>query len=438
PNDPAKTDPGVCGCGYTDSDKNGDGVVDCGTSTSGLCIPGPSGAMDCAEEVLASAACAGANSFLGQINIATVLNLLSSPLNFTVKYIDAGGTVRGQVSTALAGNLKADFIINDLGLTPDTYGTVCVETDAAGDGAWTGGIALYKPNRREGPKPFGADFDFAIYHPFTNPRQGSMTVPLNTFHLGVNPADPVANWISITDATVGDGQGLSGKLRYYNSLGSLTKEDLVLIADGGRFDFSGHEGIAGLNSQDAVGMARFVPDAISSGAQAKYYLTVSRYFYDCAGTSCTNFLTAFSLPHRPGTEAKITGRASSLNGELSVLELTNTATSPAAAQYKLYAANGTLHGSGSAAIPVLGTTHIILNQAGASGYLPADSLGSIEVDAVSGYVSASILHYNFNASGELLYAYATPLVGPQKALQVSQFNSFIEHTNSLRHTTRPA
>ena len=91
----------------------------------------------------------------------------------------------------LQPNLKQDFIINDLGLLPDTVGTVCVETDAPTSGRWAGGITVYKPDTRNGPVAFGTAFDFAIYYPFEVPHFGTLTVPLNTFHLGV---DPTSTW----------------------------------------------------------------------------------------------------------------------------------------------------------------------------------------------------------------------------------------------------
>lgn len=431
PQDSAKVVPGQCGCGYEDSDKDGDGTADCGTNSSGLCISGPAGSLDCAQEVLSAAACAGVNGFLGQINIATVLNLQAVPLNVTVKYLNAAGTVANQVSTTIAGNLKSDFIINDLGLAPDTYGTVCVETDAAVGGAWTGGVTLYKPDLRQGSQPFGSNFDFALYHPFTNPRSGAITVGLNTFHLGTAAQDPVANWISITDADRGDGQGLSGTLRFYDSSGQFLGQEAVSIPDGGRVDYSGHAGLTSGQNVDAVGMATFAPDAKAGGGAAVYYLEVSRYFYDCAGAACTNFLAAFTLPYRPGTQALISGRVSTLDNELSVVELSNTWNAEAVVDFRIFDAPGNVLTQQTINIAPLATKHVLVNQVAGSGYLPAQALGSVQVQAISGYISAAVFQYKLDQADTLLYGYAVPLTGPGAALQVSQFNSFISHANTV-------
>lgn len=431
PIDANKTLSGVCGCGFSDEDKNGDGAIDCGVSEDGLCIPGPSGGLDCAEEFLEASACVGANGFLAQVNIATVLNLQSTPLKVQVEYIDANGKVQGSVGTTIQANLKTDFIINDLGLAADSYGTVCVSTDAAAAGAWTGGITIYKPDARAGSNQFGDGFDFALFYPFSNPRSGTMRAALNTFHLGTNSLDPVANWVAVTDASPGDGEGLKGTLSYYDEAGVLQGEELVTLADGGRRDYAGHTGLTGQSNADAVGMVHFSPEKKLDGSPAQYHLTVTRYFYDCSGATCTNFLSAFALPHRPGTSSRIVGGISSKHEELSVLELINTSSASASVAVEFYDASGSSLGTESVSVPAYGTKHIIINKVAGNGYLSSDSLGSVQVEAASGHIGASVLHYKRDSSGKLLYAYATPLVGSRDALQVSQFNSYILQKNSI-------
>ena len=250
--------------------------------------------QECIHQELDPFACASANGFLEQVNIASVINSSNETLNFLVEYRDLFGVTQGAVQTAIEPLQKKDFIVNDMGLVVDTYGTVCVSViDREEQGLWRGGVTLYKADQRDGEASFGDRSDFALYYPFTNPRTGRFTQPLNTFHLGVPSSATIANWVRITDAEPGDGERLQGELRYFDENGKTTHVDIVDLPDGGRFDFSGHEGIAGVDNIDAIGMVRFTPDVKSDGTAAKYYFSLGRYYYDCIGASCNNFFTAF-------------------------------------------------------------------------------------------------------------------------------------------------
>ncbi|MFN8391774.1 MAG: hypothetical protein U0136_15905 [Bdellovibrionota bacterium] len=388
------------------------------------------GAVDCVSPPLDSSACVGANGFLSQINIASVINLQSSSLHVTVQYIDQAGQIRNEVASDIRPNLKQDFIINDMGLQPNTIGTVCVVTNGA-PGSWTGGIALYKPDVRNGLLNFGEGFDFALYYPFQNPFRAPVTVPLNTFHLGYLPTDPrgtVANWIAVIDAAR-DGQPLSGSLVYYDESGNELSRTKVKVDDGGRADFPGHEGIGGLDNHDAVGMAQFVPDANPAGGKSAFYLTVTRYFYDCAGSSCDNFRTAFNLPNRPGTSAETVGGTSTANGEISIVELTNVTADPVSASVNVFAEQGAGQGNVAATVPPRGTRHIILNRSGASGFLIENTAATSRVAPDAGYLSAVSLFYKLDQAGRLQYAYAAPFSASPGIAQLSQYNSFIGQTN---------
>ena len=386
---------------------------------------------DCIDEPLHVRACAGVNGFLGQTNIASVINLQDIPLGITVEYRSASGVVIDSVRTTVAPLLKRDIIINDMGLLPDTVGTVCVITNAKQNGAWLGGVTLYKPDTREGVPVFGEAFDFAVHYPFTNPRSGNYTVPLNTFHLGADPQSTVANWISIADASPGDGFGLGGVIEYYDSEGALLGTDSVRLPDGGRFDYSGHEGVAGSENRDAVGMARFVPEVLPDGFPAKYYLTLTRYFYDCPGATCTDFLTAFTIPHRPGTEGVVTGGVSTVGDEISIVEVNNNSTNRVESELTVHGVRGELLGRVGPTIPERGTRHVIVNRAGDAGFLGAGEVGSALLKPVFGKLSTLSLYYKLDQDSSLSYAYAAPFAESPGKRQISEFNSFIKHTNSV-------
>lgn len=390
---------------------------------SGQCVEGQG---DCFFSALAPRACAGVNGFLGQINIASVINLQPGKLRATLQLFDSAGTLRGEVSSTLDPNLKQDFIINDLGLQPDSVGTVCVTTDASMAGAWTGGVTLYKPDVRQGAPAFGEAFDFALYYPFQNPYAGTTFVPLNTFHLGTDPAAVIANWISIADGVPGDARGLRGRLDYIDAAGKVLRTDHVNLPDGGRFDYSGHDGLTGGTQQDAVGMARFQPQ--NSGS---YYLTMTRYFYDCPGASCNNFLAAFNIPRRPGTGDQLGGGVSTVKDEIAVLELTNTAATASRAQVEVFDSSGSQSGTQTVGVPALGTVHLVMNESGNAGFVAPNEAAVSIVDASRGAVSALSIFYKLDPAGRLEYAYAAPFVGSPGVAQLSQFNSFIQHSNEL-------
>lgn len=280
-----------------------------------------------------------------------------------------------------------DFSVNEIGLAPDTYGTVCIKTNAVIAGAWSGGITMYRPNMQS-----GGGMDFALNYPIMKPRTGIYTLPLNTFHLGTARENTVANWINITDARPGDGRRLQGKIEYYNSQGKVVRIQAVDIADGGRYDFSGHDALAGPKNTDQVGMAVFTPKT-AKGKLTEYYITNTRYFYECPAHLCTDFLTAFVLPHRPPTTKTTFGGVSTTNGEISVVELNNVTQTSVKSLLRFYDRKGKPLGTQSVNVPPRATRHIIVNKVGETGFLGENAVGSVEVSTKNGYISASTLFY---------------------------------------------
>src|SRR5690606_18840008 len=117
------------------------------------------------------------------------------------------------------------------------------------------------------------------------------------------------------------------------------------------------------------------------------------------------------------------------NGEISIVEVGNVSSSGASAQVTVYNQNGSLAGTEVVAVPPLGTKHIIVNRVGQTGYLASESLGSAEAVVQSGLISAVSLFYKLDEFGVLQYGYAAPFVASPGASQLSEFNSFISHSN---------
>ncbi len=428
-NDSTKSLPGVCGCGTAEVDLNGNSIVDCidavvNTDNEGFCLPGQT---DCVYRPLRSDACVVANGFLEHVNITSVINLQSTSLNATVQYFDGSGVKKGEVTTSIGAQLKKDFIINDLGLTPNTVGTVCVLTD--GDfGSWTGANIIYRPDAAATAGfqgfAFGDGFEYALFYPFENEFRAPVGVPLNTFRLGANPQAVIGNWISIADA-LRDGNPLFGRIFYYDNLGQIKLVQAVFIADGGRSDFAGHEGLTAGTNAEAIGSAVFVPDTLPNGDPAQYYLTLTRYFYDCPGASCSNFLTAYNIGNRPATSNTTYGGISTVDGQLSVIELTNYDNLSASIEVDVFDEDGTRTSTTAVTLPGNATQHFVVG----GSLLPENSIGSAAVRVLSGKISAASVFYQLDSNGVLQLAYSSPFVGSPAKTQLNQFNSFISHVN---------
>jgi uncharacterized repeat protein (TIGR01451 family) len=422
------TSAGTCGCGQQETDANHNGVIDCvdpapRTSSDGTCV---SGGRDCSVEKLSSTGCAPANGFLGQVNILSVHNQQATPLEVSIRYYDSSGVQRGDLGITLPAMLKQDFNLDGVGLQADSYGTVCVTTNGSA-GGWTGGNAIYRPSPGAA---FGDSFDYAMYFPLATEFVAPESVPLNTFHLGTNPNALVANWISIADAKRGDGHPLTGVLHYYGADGTEVSSEAVFIVDGGRQDFAGHSAIAGSANVDAVGTARFVPDEITSGQPAHFFLTATRYFYDCTTPGCSTFLTAFDIKRRPATANQTFSSVTSKDGLITVTELNNFGTVPATGSGEVDSAAAASVGGYEYNLPAHGTQHVLLSTFGGAGFLGADNSGSATVRVYSGAVSATAVFYKLDAAGKLLYAYSTPYVGAVGTELSGQFNSYIQHKNA--------
>ena len=383
------------------------------------CSPGQ---PDCVDEPLDKTACAEANGFLNQTNVATVINLQNEPLNILVKYTDLLGVEQGSIKAKLNSKLKRDFIVNNLGLAPDTYGTVCVETDAKKNGAWIGGVAAYKPAN-------DSHFDFVLYYPFTNPKTGIQTFSMNTFTLG---GSLVANWIRLTDA-VRDGKPLLGTIQYFAENGQFVKDVKVNILDAGRYDFGGHEVVPNdLQEFESVFLARFVPE----NPNQKFYQTVSRYFYNCPDpllpAGCLNFLSAFVLPDRPPLADRVVGNVSVTDATFSVIEIINPLKFDGKVLVEAFNSSGTQMSSLVVDVPHFGSRHLIVNDwlNSGSGYAVVTPLSTMAKS--SAFVSVSSLTYKLFDDGQLSYGYASPFTKlSNEPGQVSQFNTFLAQDNVL-------
>ncbi|MCC6953470.1 MAG: hypothetical protein IT290_05085 [Deltaproteobacteria bacterium] len=398
--------------------------------------------VDCFYDPLRPTACAEVNGFLGQKNVVSVVNQQLTALRVEVSYRDQLGIVQGVKSEDLPPLQRRDFIVNDLGLLPDTYGTACVRTDAKAVGAWFGVIKLRKraaPQKKRTKKP--ELYDFALYYPFTNPLTGITNVPLSTEHRGVPKKSTVANWVRITDARPEDGLPLTGQLQFVDKQGSVLRSVPVAIPDGGRFDFPGHEGIGGFENRSALGIGRFIPEAFADGSARPYYLTTARYYYRCRG-NCENFYTAFGVPLRRPTTLEAAGGvdtsviASGKTRVNSLLELNNSSAGAVVVPLGLYNEKGKSVGRATVKLPANGSSAVTLQtlkafrgKTGATSQPGAFTL-------VPSTVSTARIVSRQSATGELMMAYAIPPVSSNGEVQITQFDTTEKQKNeAVVHNT---
>lgn len=406
----------LCYGSTTTTDADGDGVPNCQEEfdQTDPCDDGSK------IERLRPVACGTPNGFFNQINIATVNNVSFANLTATVTYFNAAGQAVGSITNTLVPNQKWDVLVNELGLQPDTYGTVCVDTHGQVAGLWTGGLTIYK---QRDPGPFGVQtpFDYALYYPFENPRTGVTLVPVNTnFPLNPNAQGTVANWIRVLDATPGDGAGLQGTLRYFNTAGALVRTDPVDLVDGGRFDFGGHNALP----PNEVGLAEFTPASNSS----RYYIESTRYFYEGVGASSNHFYTAFPIPLQRMSGAKRSMVVDALPNEFTVVELLNGTAAAVNAALGVFSFSGaSVAGTQTVGVPAKGTVHTIV------GGTPQTESGTswAQVSGPLESLNETSFVYGFSG-GEFQYGYSMPLVESPGPRQLTEFNTFIGHTNRLK------
>ncbi len=449
PNSPHKTEPGICGCLIPDEDKNNNGIIDCLETCSGLCdLDNPEfdedgdGIPNCVEiedgtnpcdpgsftPKLKPSACAGANGFLSQVNIATITNHQSQPLRVTAIYRDLTGAIKDTRIVTVAPNVKLDLIVNEMGLEEDSYGSLCIFTNAVTDGAWSGGITLYKLRYDESSisqfSEFG-QFDFSLYYPFVNPKTGISSVSLNTNSLGTSGTGTVANWIRITDGNPEDNQALRGRLSFYNQVGAFVSSMLVDIPNGGRFDYAGHA----ILGENAVGLAIFTPAILGSS----YFIETTRYLYEGTGAQSNNFYTAFTIPDRPATIEPISGFVELPPNQITITETVNVNPAPGKFSFNYLNSSGvSLLSTPELILPPRGSHHsIIYNSLLDASVLSSDNLAISQVSSIDSPVSSISVNYVFNTHGELLYAFAPPLLQSAGKSQITEFNSFLGQKNRL-------
>jgi hypothetical protein len=128
----------------------------------------------------------------------------------------------------------------------------------------------------------------------------------------------------------------------------------LVVADGGRFDFPGHEALG----QSNIGSAVFVP----SDENADYFIESTRYHYaGPIGRSNQLFFSAYPIPVMASASTEATGRVVSGDNQIAIVEMMNAGDSELGAQFTAYGSSGVGVMSTDVGIPAKGARHMVLN-----------------------------------------------------------------------------
>ncbi len=350
--------------------------------------------------------CSFPNSFLGQVNIASLVNNGSNSLNGELVLLDSLGVVRGDMNLSLKPGQKSDVSLFDLGLLADEIGAVCFSSDSD---SWAGNLNLYAPGTD------GQGFDFAISYPFLSPETGTSTVPVNTFHL-VPGEDIAYNWIRVIDGQPGDGKGLLGVVNYYNEVGVLIGHDQIDLVDGGRLDLAAHL----YYGPSRVGHAEFV----SSQEDAPFYFEATRYYPSRAG----GYYSAMPLQRRAPSLEPMKSSFSQTDSELNIVEIFNASETESNTIVVVRDSSGSIVSSDTLVLEAKGSFHFILDEF-------EDRSGTVTVVGDSP-IASRLLAYVYDQDSLVCGSSARAMSRDSSTSLVGEFNTFIEQRNLLNLTNR--
>ncbi|HMO18919.1 MAG TPA: thrombospondin type 3 repeat-containing protein [Oligoflexia bacterium] len=287
------------------------------------------------------------NGFFGMYNYAELRNQYESSLSVLVELFDMRSNRLSSSTFIVEAGTQRDIALHELnGFRNDQYGKVCFSYQGT-HGLLSGQVTYYLP------KTNSPGFQFAYSSTFTNGRKGEIFLPLNTYNPSLEPGkqgNPVANWVQITNLSLGREQG---RLYFHNQQGELIgphNGTLVVLEPGERRDISGHD------FGRMVGLARWIPE----NNYSKFLVRAVRYIYDNPEFK-NSFDTAFQINGLSGTGNLISAPLDTTQGS-AILEIVNTLPEAANATIEIRSESGELKSTlvlSESHLPAFGSFHII-------------------------------------------------------------------------------
>lgn len=389
-------------------DSDGDGILDGAEVLDGT-NPLDSGSY---YEALGSTICGEWNSFLGGMwNIFEHVNMTEGALGISSVLSDMWGADKQHLSFSIDPNAQRDVLVHDLeSHQSESYGQIC-STHKGSAGSLDGRMVYYKPNLE------GSGFQFAFAMPMSNGMKGEQWLSYNTYYPSMNPEDATnlaANWIQVMN--LGESQA-EGTLTFFDQEGQEQGSTTLVLAGGARKDVPGHQ-----FGENLVGLVRWSPHSNEN----RFQIRNVRYLYDNPG-SINSFDTAFQIEGAVGIGDTVSAAVSTIDQELSVVEIGNTDAQSVLVTLSLYDSAGEEEQKIQHVLAPRAVRHIIVNE-----LLGQERRGSVSVSANRpGSISTVVMQYAYESNGSVAHMYgvaAKPAIG---SVLRGSYNTYLNQESEL-------
>lgn len=376
----------------------------------------------CVEESLASPVYFAWNGFLNQINVLSLQNICSSPLDLTARLYNIDGIQTADASLTLSSKSQVDLMVEGLqGFGRDTYGVIEVEFDR--DDCLRGSIYYYRTDTASLNEYTQIEFAMALSP--QEPMMGPAYSIFDTTQASTNPQEAlqyfVPNWVQV--ANLDDVTRVFTRNIYLDD-GRLIDSKTFWVNAHGRHDVQGGHERPG---PGYVGLIEILPKE----PETRYVAQVFRYSQDSFGGSLPSEYTyALASPAREARSAcRWLGVSKAADGENWIV-ISNASDTDTDYILSLRNAEGDqLDPPSTFTLAAHAQEQLRLDTSFPSGQNGSAEICPLQATAL---IADSTSYFRDAGTGSILGAYSLPdRLGSCGSHYVS-FNSFLLQTNRLR------
>lgn len=363
------------------------------------------------------------NTFLGQKNIAELLNNSNEAIDVTLRVLDISGQTLATETIQLAANEQRDIVVNNIsGVTSDSYGTIALETDSS---AFTARMSYYGDSifAAEGDSNYPSSFSHSL--PFISELEGNSYSLYNTMDPS-GKGNAVPQWISVVNL---DSSEKSYALERYDIEGTLLSTESFSLASFARIDVEAGHINPGLGN---VGLNKLVPTDTSApyiSATIRYGTETEldgsiRYVFANSHIALTkNEVYIISMPR--ASESKYGTISNTLNST-NWLEIANIADQEATMTVDYISDAGESLGTDTITLPPLGQRHLFANS-----YLGVEKVGYVKI--TSDHMDSILgLSNQYFGNDTTIASYSMPLRESSDLDAVGSYNLYLNAKNWLK------